>query len=256
MSVRIDGQKYRLLVDLGAANPFEIRTRNLDYIIKKSPSKSCTYISADDTLKQAAGFRIERMQIGKNLSINDAPIFEQADDCLKNQSLLPILSYWDHFKEWLDSYFIHGSVGWGFFRNTASFFDLKKSKIILAKDFKTLMCEIRHPTRDFVPIPFTVQPWGIVLEFGNKQFILDTGATVSILRPNQSEEGEIFLKNFKTESLIRSDCNLGSWNFCVYNFSHHFEVDGILGIDFFMKHAIAFDFDNQIAYIDSSSNIK
>ena len=52
------------------------------------------------------------------------------------------------------------------------------------------------------------------------------------------------------KTLIINGNYLGCWPFYVIQFGERWShIDGILGLDFFKRHAIYLDFSNQLAYI-------
>ena len=54
---------------------------------------------------------------------------------------------------------------------------------------------------------------------------------------------------YPTSKFIIEGCNYGSWELVPFDISGNWEVEGCIGADFFLEHAIYLDFHNNIAYI-------
>ena len=90
-----------------------------------------------------------------------------------------------------------------------------------------------------------------------KRFILDSGSTISLIKPNAigsnivnncnislSPDKECTSINPKNISINK--LNIGELFFYIYNFPPEFEPDGILGYDFLVNKIIYIDFDKRV----------
>lgn len=255
MKVEIEGKAYSLLIDLGSSRSFDLRTRYLKKLKNKQVSRCASYISLDGTLRNTPGYKVSNIEI-RSLTVHEALVFEEGNDFLKNKNVFPSFILWDRWIDTLHSLFIQGSVGWGLFKELNCIFDFPKSEIIIAKNADHLFDKTSYSIKEFVRIPFHLEQYGVVVDFetsqGQKKLLLDTGATCSILRSSTSQFTNKEQHLVSTDKLISGGHDFGKWSFDIYDFSEWISCDGILGIDFFKKHTIYFDFQNQTAYLKAT----
>ena len=180
MEIEIEGKKYSLLIDLGASQFLTLQKSCLDKIKSKSSISSSETIGIKGNVYCDPGFEIPRIVIQNNLTITNAPVFEKNIEFSKDANIWPSDSLWDRLKLAI----IDGSIGLGVFQNLDCFFDFPRSELIVAESITALTHDARCSLHDFIQVPFTVEQFGVVLSFetdlGNKKFILDTGATLSL----------------------------------------------------------------------------
>jgi hypothetical protein len=148
---------------------------------------------------------------------------------------------------------VNGRIGWPLFQQMNCFFDFPNSVMFVAKDMKTLQDEAGCALDGFVKTSFDLSHCGLIVsvetDLGRRRFLLDTGSTWSLFKNSQVEKKG---RSFTTDKFQIGGTDFGKTKFCLYEFSDLFEVDGVLGVDFFKRHAICIDFHNKIAYINPS----
>jgi len=137
-----------------------------------------------------------------------------------------------------------------FFQQMDCFFDFPNSVMFVAKDIKVLQEDAGCSFNGFMKTPFDLTHCGVVFsvetDLGINRFLLDTGSTWSLFKSSQVEKNG---RSFTTDKFQIGEADFGKTKFWLYEFSDRLEVDGVLGVDFFKKHAICLDFHNKIAYI-------
>ncbi|HUD01820.1 MAG TPA: hypothetical protein VMR37_05800 [Rhabdochlamydiaceae bacterium] len=137
--------------------------------------------------------------------------------------------------------------------NNSAFFIFRKRE-----DLKHLRKE-GYLLENLVELPFDGAKNRVVFlvdtDVGQERFLLDTGASYSVIRPTfiSEEEREAMRENKLTISLpkfVIAGHDFGEMDFYAYEFSEKFEgVDGVLGMDFCKKHVIYLDFKENKALI-------
>ena len=104
-------------------------------------------------------------------------------------------------------------------------------------------------------VPFQSGQFGIVItaetDLGTKRLVLDTGATHSALRGVLEVAPPDELPLSKSNTLLIGNHDFGKWEFVMYPIPKEaHDIDGILGIDFFLEHSIYIDPFEQLATIE------
>lgn len=258
VEIKIEGVNHPLLVDLGCAFDLNIQTD----ILKKIKGKiELSNFKLGDVLGNSYDvqkFQIPLIQIG-SWKIRNVNLVEEPDAYLM-ETISWVYSEQEKFEILKkEKEILHGKIGWPIFSQFACFFDFSNSTILLSKDF-SLFKKKGYPIDRFIKIPFTLEKYGIILsattDLGVQNFILDTGASVSFIA-----EHLVDLKSFGdlpanekkivSQSFILNGHDIGNWTLRPYPISHdNNSFHGILGMDFFKKHAVFFDFQNKEAYIE------
>ncbi len=184
-----------------------------------------------------------------NLSIDGLIGFEENAEFLKDAKIGPF-----RLKDELELLVVDGRVGWTFFKQGVVFFDFSHSNLVIAKDLPVLVDKAGYSLNDFIPIPFELHNCGPVFTIqtsvGAQKFLLDTGATCSIIRDASIlREMKSSKSSHITENLRIGESDFGQWTFRLLEYNEQMECDGILGIDFFKKHMICLDFLTNTAYV-------
>ncbi len=238
IKVKIDEQKYALLIDLGSSHPLDLQRRFLDDILQKKSIGTSNYIGIRGNGYPTEGFQIPALEIS-NLKISGLVAFEENMNFINDSKIRSYTGLLDLFNDRLRKTLINGRIGWTVFKEFHCFFDFPNSVLFLSENKDGLIQKTGCSFDDFIYVPFETEKYGIVISTeGNKRFLLDTGATRSVARNDYALEG-----------LVIGGHDFGKWNFAVFEFTDKIDCDGILGIDFFKKHAIYFDFHNKVAYI-------
>lgn len=151
-----------------------------------------------------------------------------------------------------------GRVGWPLFKSSVTLFDFPDFSISLHGTFEEAVRDQVLNMNDFVSIPFTIEKGNLFAFFetdlGKHKVILDTGASCSFLRKSKIDPDWLFTLSsnggtyFKSSKLQIGGYNYGNWNFAAYELFD--DIEGILGLDFFLQYAVLFDFENQLVYLE------
>jgi hypothetical protein len=241
--IKISGKKFLGLIDTGSAFSM-IRKDILDKIVDKEYVSESEYISINGNKYLTPDFRLPEVAIG-HYSLQT--IFKEEDENFWTKgSMIGSYSFIQSYKTYLMYQFYREAViGVDLFRKFACVFDFPHSSIFLAKHITDLI----EDQNDYFIVPFVMGKAGVTIAFetdlGIKKFLLDSAATLSLIRVS-SEETHLKSK------LSISDTNFGPWEFTIMNFSSELDdIEGILGIDFFQRNIIGFDFETKTAYIQT-----
>ncbi len=246
----IQGKDYTLLVDSGASENLYLDENVFDQVKKGELKRTLKIYDLRGNFYNWETYSISDVKVGP-IDLFNYEVVKESPDFNENTAL------WTFIKnpKNRDS---HGRIGWQFFENYCTLFDFPNSSIFIAKKIEELKKEGVLKIENFIPIPFAIQEGALVLSIqtalGKHQVILDTGATFCTLRATkvplnkikQSPSGKCY---FPSSKLIFGDCDFGDWKFAVTDITELSSVDGVLGTDFFLEHAVYFDFANKIAYI-------
>lgn len=153
---------------------------------------------------------------------------------------------------------ISGFIGRGILTETNILLDMKTSKIVLTNCENRLLSE-GYDLESFLKTPFLLDAKGLIFEIetdlGKGRFLLDTGATVTLLQkqcfPIKVSENESPhpIPYIKTERFIINGADFGSQKLFFIEIAKKLKVDGILGMDFIRNHVMYIDFTKQLLYI-------
>jgi hypothetical protein len=257
IKVQIESVPYLVEVDLGMARPLRLNAKAIKKI--KNKEKRPDVVTGDivGNLYELRSFQIPEIRL-KNWAIKDIIISEEVPAYAVNTIFWTVSE--DEKKQILkeDATIKQGTLGWRIFSQFACFFDFNHSEIFIGKNMASLL-EAGCSVTGFVRVPFSIDQGGIILsittDLGVHPFLLDTGATYSLVKQDLVSQEKIEkinpdIESYTTYSLLFSDQDLGVWTFRLFKMSDlYHQFDGVLGADFFRKHAICLDFQNKIAYI-------
>lgn len=203
-------------------------------------------------------FKVNNGEVTSELKIKNFKINEENEECFSKGSMLNIepdvVSYLDHQ---LSSFWIDGRIGMGFFEHFFCFFDFASLKGGLAQDLQGLVNKCQIFLGEYQKIPFFMGKAGAIIDiktdFGVKKFLIDTGASCSILRrPSTPREKDMYVHS---SQLKIGEQDYGPWRFHPFEISELYDdMDGILGIDFLKHCRLIFDFQNQVIYLNYRQN--
>jgi hypothetical protein len=246
--IEIANKTYALHVDLGSSHPIDLQKKLLKKISRKKPIGIFNYIGMKGKTYPVQGFELPPIHLAP-LTINSVIACEESSEFHQDAQTWLSNSLLDRCKDLLEEWSRDGRIGWTFFREAVLLVDFPNSSLFMAKDLLSLK-EAGHSLDTFFQVPFEERDKGLFLwaetDRGSQKFFLDTGATASIMKQKRDETNPFYI----TSCLKIGSHNLGPWEFVVFEFGDHLECDGILGVDFFKKYAVCFDFHNHIAYIE------
>lgn len=250
IEVEIEKKKYYFLMDSGSDTQLSFQSKNIHKIQNKNFLGILAHCNFKGTKQTSSVYQLEKIKIGENLVLFNTNICTDHDEALRKANNLnqeANLSSWIWGK--IDSWFSHGKVGNGIFKNFVCHFDLPHKTFCIAKDLETLIQEGQYSLDSFIHTSIEIASFGPLIKietpWGPKTFLLDTGSTRSLIR-RMSPDSE---KEIKTE-LFLDNRYLGTYCLVSCSISPQFaNIDGILGVDFFQEHVICIDYLNKAAYI-------
>lgn len=256
IDVVIEGKKYYLELDTGAAGDLVLKTEILDQMTKKEVGLIKT-IDINGNIYENFEFLIPNLRI-YDLNFDSVAVRQENMDFLKEGCVVRDSPINNQKLNELRYANIAGRIGWGILEKKQWYFDFSHSLLWRVDDLDQLKKEVKgFSFSDAVEVPFEIEKRGIVLvvetKVGVKKFMLDTGACVSCLRECLVPKGAG--KEFEPgKRMLLSDIRIGgkdfgSYSFFLYNFSSMIDVDGILGLQFFERNSIYLDFQNKKALI-------
>lgn len=199
MDVFIGSQKVSLLVDLGACNTFGLHASVMDSIPNKEFVKSSFLMDPKGDIYKTQEFIIPSLRIQSH-TYEKMLVYEEGPEQIAEGGFLSGLA------KRVGP--IRGKVGRPFFTEWTCLFDCPNERLLLAPTIDSLLKYA--DLQKFTQIPFELRPHGIILslstDLGTKEFLLDTGATASFIRPTLvsediAEEVEAPLKRYTTSTL-------------------------------------------------------
>ena len=143
-------------------------------------------------------------------------------------------------------------IGLGLFDGYVLTINYPESNLTLSDDTSTDL----NP--NWVAIPFDLNGEGLVVNLSdgikNYKMILDTGATVSLIKEQSLSPESIKISdpedNFKSISLdVNNVANDSVLPIIIDSFPNEFQADGLLGADFLSKNRVKIDFKNKQMWI-------
>ena len=250
IDIEIEEKKYSLLVDLGSSNQIVLHKQSMEKIQKKKLVSTSNYTGVKGNAYLTQTFLLPDVKI-LDVTIKGLKGYEESPKFIRDAKIgLNPFGMWNQFIDKLELALIDGRIGGCVFKKIDCLFDFPNSNIIIAKDMPSLMNEAGYSFEKCIKIPFNIEKYGIVFsietDLGSKKMMLDTGATHSIFKKKGNPPEQW---TYEMHPLIIGGTDFGNWKFWLLEYSDVFDCDGILGVDFFKKHAIYFDFHNNIAYI-------
>ena len=250
----IDGKKYFLLFDIGMSNKLSLenlilRQRNVDLLDKVN----VTY-DFKGNIYNSPTYIIPNIRVG--------PIFLQTCEAVEEN-----LDFYTNTGLWTNSRTIkrlyHGRIGRKFFENSCVLVDFPNSAIFIEKNMEELKKNGTIDIENFYQVHFFINKGVVYItiqtELGQHNVVFDTGASFSILNqkivaPEQIMRTSSGKAYFSSKKLQINGCDFLDWDFAVTQISDSVGTDGFIGVDFFLEHAVCFDFQNNIAYIQKPGN--
>lgn len=245
-AVNIDGSSYPLEVDLGAV-AFLSLDPNLLFHIEKKDHGSIPWLDLKGNRYHSRCYLLSEIQIG-GIPMKEVLADEQHDSFF----LATTLS-----KEPTNNRPL-GSIGRPLLKRINLLLDFPHSQMILTDDIKRLKRE-EYGIDEMTCVSFHLTRAGLVFEIktdlGPKNFMLDTGSTLTLMRSSlldtqtlvEKEEG---LLAFSTSQFQMGGTDFGSQNLYRFDLAEELtEIDGVLGMDFMRKHLLYIDYPNRHIYI-------
>ena len=143
-------------------------------------------------------------------------------------------------------------IGLGLFDDYVLTINYPESNITISDDIATNL------TPQWIAIPFDLNGEGLVVNLSdgikNYKMVLDTGATVSLIKQQSLSPKSITISDpkddFKAISLdVNNVANDSVLPIIIDSFPNEFQSDGLLGADFLSKNRVKIDFKNKQMWI-------
>ncbi len=250
IKVEIENKIYSLLVDLGSSHPIDLHAKAISAIRNKKTLGSSNYIGVRGKSYPTQAFQLPQIKLS-SVAINGLVGFEENLDFLNDAKTWQSSSFWSRVKDQIERLVLDGRMGWTIFQKNVVLFDFPHSALIVAKDIGSLNEVLNYSLSSFTKSPFDLQACGIILQIetdlGIQKFLLDTGATCSVVKASLFTESTS--SPYVTNRLKIGNIDFGPWKFHLLEYLDQNQYDGILGVDFFKSHEICLDFLNQIVSI-------
>lgn len=146
-----------------------------------------------------------------------------------------------------------GRIGWELYKSHNLLIDIPHARIGMCDSIETLGMQ-GYPIENYIQTPLIPNLPLLCIQISIKNRILtcvlDTGATLNILKLEGFDEQTVTLKSAKIGNV-----ELEPLSFCAFPIRLSPEIDAILGMDFFLKHTVFIDFKRQTVYISKFHSI-
>jgi hypothetical protein len=248
IEIEIEGSIYPVMLDLGSYTQVSLEQEILKKISKK-PLGIAQFGDIKGNNYESQKYLIPEIKIGNSI-FSEVIVKEENDDFKKNCVL------WDYS----DAIPLkrRGVIGRSLLKRQNILLDFPHSGMLFVENIDSLK-DVGFSIQDMLAVPFTMTSLGIILnietDIGTKQFLLDSGFTISVIRASQCKNIS-FQKDrrgcdyFSTSQFIIEGNNFANMPLHLLDLPADMnEIDGILGMNFMRHHAIYFDFRNRILYI-------
>lgn len=255
-TIKIEGQKYFLLFDTGSSYHSSLKKEILEKL-KKTPHGTIFWYDFKGNRYESPNYILPKISIGKAVFTN-MWARERSMECVRNRRHSKDPRAYEEYDKKID-----GSLGPDLFAavHFSLFLDLGQKKAFLIKDIHRFH-EDGISIKNMIKVPIKNMYSGLCIQVetdaGKKYFVLDTGATRNFIKDSLAEtklykESHPEEKNFTYSKFVIGDKDFGGEKFYLLNIGPHVEgVDGALGMSFFKKYVVLFDFPNSVVYIGPS----
>lgn len=258
VEVEIEGQKYFLEIDLGVNCDVCLHKTVLEKIPQKKFVGKTHWVDIKGNEYESDKYVISKIQMGK-VQIKTPPVEEEDPKFSHNSNI------WNPPKT--SEYITSGRIGSKMAQKSHLLMDFNNSVFFLVRNRECLKKLSRegYSIAKLFEIPFYSTKGLIIFsvdtDAGKKRFLLDTGASTTVVKPTSVTEEELQeihkRPTFMTTSkFVIGDHDFGQMDLLFCNFSDKFEdIDGFLGMDFCKKHVIYLDFKEHKAFIGPADKV-
>ncbi len=231
INVSIEENVYPLEIDLGFSFFMFSLSQEILQNIQKEYYGTANWYDFRGQDYESLAYTIPEIKIG-NLTFANRLVNQNSEDFHINATVTGVPSQ------------PMGSVGCSILEKYNLFLDFPHSSIYACSDCITLQ-QAGLLSKNLLTIPFNIHPDGILLSVdtddGTYQFLLDTGATRTVIRaPHSTPTAQFRIAghDFGTRSIVP------------IGLTPKFDFDGCLGLDFIREYPIFIDYPNKLIYLD------
>lgn len=254
--VDIQGKKYPLEIDFGSKFQLTL-TREILKGIEKIPYGNLQGRDAKGLVYESPAYIIPKIKIGDHV-FEDVIVKEVNEAYVVNTTLY---SENNVKSEILKNKY--GVIGRALLEKMNLLIDFPNLVLIEYDDISELR-KNGYSEDDLIKIPFEIGRTGPIItvdtDFGKARLSFDTGSTGSLIRYSFAKEVEYKNDSHGLHYVISSrfvieNKNFGNVNLYLYDISPELnEIDGVLGMDFLVKHVLYIDYRNKFIYIGEANS--
>ena len=243
------GEKIPLILDTGSKGALHLPIALINKIPNKTEnSEKVRWIDLSGNIKEVRSFIVDRLELDSFI-FNNIQVLEYKSWGLFISS---DLTRSNPDKEEIDAE--NSVIGLGLFKDYVLTINYPENKITIS-DSINISDDLN---KNWMSIPFYLNRNGLVINMfdglNNYEMILDTGATVSIIKEESlSPFSSKFFEpedNFRYISLEMTDVASDKIKAIIIDsLPDEFESDGIIGFNFFRKNIVKIDFRNKQMWI-------
>lgn len=236
LSVQIENESVFAKLDLGFKGDLSLPAPTLARIQNKIPSGTARYYGAQGKSYSHNLYESPNFSIGK-MMFSHATLREESMDFFQDSIVV-----WEAAAPPQ----IAPRLGWELFYNTNLFLDFQNSTVAFCDSFATLKT---HIPGNFVKVPIHLDRGILEIDVqtdrGPLRCFLDTGTTWNLF-------------NSPTQEVVSSPLKIGDQDFGIHPFHSFslkfpFQVDALLGAEFFKTCRVFIDFRNRQAYFSRNA---
>ncbi len=239
VKAKIEGTEYLLMLDLGCSSCLMLKDRVLNQLSHKEFMGMSRIFDINGNIYEQSEYKIPHVRFG-SFEIADVQAIEENYLFIREGNKIGTKRYPPRTQDQIDQ--IDGKIGAGLFDLSESicYFDMSRSIFCMGTALDQVIED--YPLVDFVENKIEVIDGFVCLDVltdrGMKKFMLDTGASCSLIQ-KMAEDGRE----------IKMDLELfGRRRFFTFDLPENVPFDGILGIDFFDDYKVCLDFSNRRIY--------
>lgn len=249
VSIDIESNKYLVEIDFGAKTALILNKDVLEKV-NKVPCGTSSWMDYSGNKYNSLVYFIPEVKLG-SLLVKKIKAKEESSQFAEETSVLVKTK---------ESKFA-GRIGRDFFSGKNILMDFSHHGLILCSRLDDFRKRGGH-NEPFTTVPFVHTSEGVVLQIdtdlGKQKFVLDTGSTVSVIRSKKTDENHTQLRNgmpvLQSMNFCVGGTNFGPFDLYLLDINQEFkEAEGLLGMDFLVKHIVYLDFGKKIAYISSET---
>ncbi len=246
IEMKIAGKRYPVIIDLGSSAQMSLDKEVLQEAYKK-PYGMAQFRDFKGNCYESQNYLVPNIKIGdaaffdviveeKNEEFNHNGIIRGRDEKVPSPR--------------------KGSIGRSLLKRRNLFLDFPRSRIAFIDNVNKQM---DYPIEGMLKVPFKMTPLGVTLaiqtDIGEKNFVIDTGATTTWVRSSLYQEKEYQtsscdLDYFSSSLFVIGGQEFGPIDLYLLDISPEWhEMDGLLGMSFCKHHPMYIDFREKMIYI-------
>ena len=240
VEAKVEGIKCLLGLDLGSSSALHL-TKNLIEQLHKDQMGKVTWFDMRNNRYENLTYLIDKLTFAK-VTVSHIKAWENdLDRSIKGS----ILSDEDEELEKEKLKYHSGMIGRQVLLGAELLLDFQNGVFFFIRNLDALKKE-GYSIQSFIDVPFDLEKVGVVFsidtDMGIKRFILDSGASISLIKPCGAKDKIIkkgVIPFITTSKFSIGEIKVGSMDLYLFELPEICEnVDGILGMDFLSRYAV------------------